>query len=507
MENVNTTKIEDAVVAVAKKNNGQFCVKDIIDFLGFEDKENRLSDRISSSLQVDERFFYDEDDNFTSKNVFFNGKSFVITPSEREIDDNILIPGHRFLPFVNAEIFPSEIELIDKKAAKKIQTVCLKDSIQELFPYHILMGAEQISDFFIAESEENKNLREMKIERDKITLNVFDMSDFYQSCNFESDDALLCKIKNYDKGVIEIQYLPGKERKEKNLEKFVDFYTAALGEVIERFANYLELHEQLAWGFFEGRDDSLFGKNGASLDEFLKMAEDLEIAFDEGHALFVKKGSAFGHDHDCHDDDCDCHGEHHHHHESEDSDDYSPYNLPDGVGISKGAIGSIEDILLEIGSTLSLDEIDAYMLDFCSVNNHEFHELFARMFNKEALSYADEAQEMVFLNYLEDRFENFISAYDPVADKDKMALRSLILEITDNRNDFFEYLKSTDIDENAKIEAELKKIAEASLHLSSILRLLNDPAYEISEDESEKMENSIEDLEIIIQDTIEKIKL
>ena len=186
-------------------------------------------------------------------------------------------------------------------------------------------------------------------------------------------------------------------------------------------------------------------------------------------------------------------------------DSYS--ELPDGVGISKGAVGSIEDILIEIGSTLSLAEIDAYMLDFCSMNNHEFHEVFVCMFNKEHLDYADEAQEMVFLNYLEDRFENLISTYDPVADKDKISLRSLILEITDSRNEFFEELKTLNVEESKEVEAELKKIAEASLHLNNILQLLNNPGYELAEVEAEKMESAIEDLEIIIQDAIENVKL
>jgi hypothetical protein len=228
------------------------------------------------------------------------------------------------------------------------------------------------------------------------------------------------------------------------------------------------------------------------------MADDIEIAFDDGYAVFVRK--THGH---VHDENCGCGKEHHHDLEDEDNGDF----LPDGIGISKGAVNSIEDILIEIGSTLSLAEIDAYMLDFCSMNNHEFHEVFVRMFNKEHLDYADEAQEMVFLNYLEDRFENLISTYDPVADKDKISLRSLILEITDSRNEFFEELKTLNVEESKEVEAELKKIAEASLHLNNILQLLNNPGYELAEDETEKMESAIEDLEIIIQDAIENVKL
>ena len=496
MESINIQKIEDTVSILLGKNAGKFSVAEVVKELSVNDSEGKIADRIKGSLELDERFYYDEDNNFICKGEFFNGKSFVVTPTEREIDENILIPGHRFLPFVNNEIFPSEIELISKIDGKKIETVILRDSVPELIPYHILMGAEQISDFFVAESSENKNLRDMSGTREKIVLNVFNMKQFYKAVNFKSGDALLCKIKDYDNGVIEVQYLPAKERQEQNIEKFVADYTSAISKVIERFSNYLELHEQLGWGFYEGRDDSLFGAEGASLDEFLAMADDLEIAFDDGYAVFVRKTS--GH---IHDENCDCG---HHHDEDEDFD--SDF-LPEGIGISKGAVNSIEDILIEIGSTLSLAEIDAYMLDCCSVNNREFHEVFARMFNKESLNYADEAQEMIFLNYLEDRFENLSSTYDPVADKDKMSLRSLILEITDSRNEFFEYLKSTDIDENPTVEKELKKIAEASLHLSNILQLLNNPGYDLSEDEAEKMEASIEDMEIIIQDAIEAIKL
>lgn len=492
MQNINTQKIEDAVSQLIKDKSGAFNVAQIVAILGVDDKDGKVSERVVNSLQIDGRFFFDAQDNFYSKTKFFNNKSFVITPTAREINDGILIPGHRFIVFVDDNIFPSEIQLKEKDAEDFCKSKAMSDTIEELFSYHLLMGAEQISDFFIAENPDNKNLHELDIMNDKLTLNVFDLKKFYNLNKFSVGDALICKVKNYEKGIIEFQYLAKVDRKEKNIEKFVATYNDSIKCVIDIFENYLELHEQLSWGFFLGKDSNLFGAKGASLDEFIKMTDALEIAIDNGHAILINKLP----DSELHSEKSDS--------DFDDEDNYD-INLPDGVGVSSGEISSIEDILHEIGSTLSLNEIDSYILDACSMRNSEFTDFYNRAFNHENLKFADEAQKMVLLNYLEDRFETLQNTYDTIADESKANLRSLILEITDSRNEFFDYLKSIDFNVDKLPAKQMKKIAEATLHLSNILQLLNNPAYELNEDEADHMANSIESMEAILEDTIESV--
>ena len=46
------------------------------------------------------------------REAFFTGRKFLITPETWEIEAGILIPGHRFVPYLDPEVFPSETVLI-----------------------------------------------------------------------------------------------------------------------------------------------------------------------------------------------------------------------------------------------------------------------------------------------------------------------------------------------------------------------------------------------------------
>ena len=57
-----------------------------------------------------------EDDLYITKSGCFTGRQFGIKPTKYEVDHNILIVGHRCVPFIDGDIYPFEIKFIfDKK--------------------------------------------------------------------------------------------------------------------------------------------------------------------------------------------------------------------------------------------------------------------------------------------------------------------------------------------------------------------------------------------------------
>ena len=78
----------------------------------------------------------------------FTNAEFIIVPDAFEIENNILIPGHRFVPFMHPELFPSDITLRES-GARKAQSLREFSGIAEnIIKYHLLMGAETLFDFF-----------------------------------------------------------------------------------------------------------------------------------------------------------------------------------------------------------------------------------------------------------------------------------------------------------------------------------------------------------------------
>ncbi|UKI31469.1 MAG: hypothetical protein L6W00_27460 [Lentisphaeria bacterium] len=107
--------------------------------------------------------------------------------------------------------------------------------LSQVFHYHLLLGSEQVFDFFLADSPANAGIRNSAKPTDLVTLNVFDLGDFYREHDFRKGDALLCKVTDYDAGHVQFRYLSGDERRESDLAAFVQQFDKALDQVIDRF--------------------------------------------------------------------------------------------------------------------------------------------------------------------------------------------------------------------------------------------------------------------------------
>ena len=65
-----------------------------------------------SVLEDNTQIFSDEVYGYTPRQAYFSGAKFMISPTREEIDSDILIPGHRFIPFYSKEILPWDCRLI-----------------------------------------------------------------------------------------------------------------------------------------------------------------------------------------------------------------------------------------------------------------------------------------------------------------------------------------------------------------------------------------------------------
>lgn len=480
-QTISAIQIAEAVAAAQTAGDGRFSLSSVLKLLPGR-KTRALTERVRRELEGDEAFFFDEDDQYTLREAFFRDSSFLITPDELEIDEGILFPGHRFSAFMPAEVFPSEVELCEA-GGEKIRQRNFAGPLLQVFPYHLLMGSEQVFDFFIAEHEGNRRLAQKAGGAEKVTLRVFDLKAFYRRHDFSTGDALRCRVVDYRRGVFFFDYVSGDERKNAALVKFCDDYAAGMAKVIARFGAYLDIPEQLAWGFFYS-PAALRTAAGAtaSLDEFIKNTQALEINYDAGHSvLTLRRGG-----------------------EDDGGDD--GYAVPEGVSVSKGCVDSLEALLKSVGSVLTLAEIDAYILESCHYRELDFDTFFDRCFGSESLDFVDDAQEAVFYNYVEDRWEDLTGNYNRVDDEPKAETRNAILELIDNRSRCLGELRSRGANAGDLCEEKLGRLAEVSRYLQELLTLLNDPGCFPSEEELEAMNETIAGIAETQNDIIESIE-
>ena len=471
-----TAEIESALCQLMQKKNAGISSVDLCNFLGGDPSDKELDRRLMHFLIGDDTLYSLDDEIFFKRSDFFNGKTFVIVPTADEIEKNILIIGHRFQTFMNPEIFPSDLTV--KYGRKNIAKKPVNEKLEEIFPYHMLMGAEQLSDFFIGEDESNAHWKSKAGFAVKVRFNVLDMKDFYTENQFKNNDALLFEIKDYDKGVFKISTVTSDERNADEIKKWCRDFEDKIGDVADKYESYLDLPEQLRMAFFSGQN-RFFGKNGASLDEFIRSAESVEIVFDSDHTILMRK-----------------------------DDDYNSNGaIPEGLSISGGESSSLGAILKSVGSSLTEIEVDSFILESCFDRDKDFNAFLNKVFDFEKLKFSDEAQQTVFLNFLEERFEYLSENYNRFNDEEKAPLRSRILEVTSARNDFFNYIKTLDIDEKNIPQDEMKKIAAGTIHLNNILQMLNDERHDLSEDEKDAIFDAVESAEDILNDSMETLEI
>ena len=157
-------------------------------------------------------------------------------------------------------------------------------------------------------------------------------------------------------------------------------------------------------------------------------------------------------------------------------------------------------MLKEVGSPLTPDEIDGFILDNCAARDLTFDRFFARAFPHGELDYADEAQEAVFLNVLEERFEELTENYNRLMDESKAPLRSTIMELVEERLD---YLDSEEHDhDHGHDHCHCHELDKVFAVLRTILKQLNTENFDPTEEEldqlSAKVENCADKLEKIM---------
>jgi len=489
-------QIEDAVTAARLCGSGTFTVNDVLARLPKQEKE--LPERVENLLESDSAFFSDGSGTYTGRAEFFTGGEFLITPDDREIEDGVLFPGHRFTAYVSPDVFPSDVVLIHEEDQSRVRRKTVTGTLAEIFHYHLLLGSEQVFDYFVAEHPENEALQDGPGADCPVKLNVFDLKKFYHSVDFAGGDALLCRVEDWQQGTIKFRYLPGDNRRHNDRAAWIDDCTDAIIEVINRFADYPDIPEQLAWTFFHGGKKLLTAPQG-SLDELIRETRSVEIGLEGGHAHLIRQQQeddvpvdagtdmpALHCDHGCdhdgdhdHDHDHDCDRDHEHVH--------AAHDIPEGFGISRGETEDLGRLLRDIGLSHTPAEVDAYILDNCFYRELEYQDFYARCFGREQLDFADDAQEAIFHNFIEDRWEQLSGNYDRVADEIKAPVRSAVLEIVDERLEFFHALKQSGIAPDSLPETAFRQLASIGVYLDHLLRLLNSPAGNLILEEAEEM--------------------
>ena len=409
--------------------------------------------------------FFRDGDRVCRRESVFRGREFLITPETWEIAEGVLIPGHRFVPYLDPEVFPSEVVL--RTGRRRIRTREASFAMARLVGCFALLGSEQMLDVLMAESPKNGALRSGVRGDSEVELTVFDLADFYREHEFEEGDALKCEVVDYAKGEVRFTFLSGSDRSAAEKRRFIAAFDDACAVALRDAEDYLDIPEILARSFFLGGE--ALKSPGASLDEFIRESLKIVLGSDaEGHSELRAAGDQ--------------------------EDDGEPTVIPEGISISSGEIGTLPAMLKATCSAVTPEELDGFILDACATREMDFATVFGRAFRGRDPEFADAAQEAVFMNAVEDRFEELTQHYDRVDDELKAPLRSDVMEAVEERLAFFS--EAADLERGAEALApeKLHRLAAVAARLGEVLKLLNREDFIPDAHEIEHLEARLEAL-------------
>jgi hypothetical protein len=388
----------------------------------------------------------------------YKGARFLVKPTEEEIDRGILIPGHRFLPFINIEFTPLGASVFDGRRQIPVKTEQI--SIEELKPavsyYPMPMPEYLIDDGNTLEVYSDYS------DDDLVTIGVYDLTSFYKKHKFKYGDSIIFKLKDFVKGVLEISYKSAEEHLADmgSILRWVALMDEGLKRSLDVFRYMAFADDQLNFAYL-AESDFLLNNPVIDIPGFLQLSKNIHISYINDNAVFSSNE---------HPDLADAFS---------DFDHFSEY-MNEMTQMDPDSLDTIDDILKFIGHDLIEEEVKAYMYDELFHKGASFEAVWQRCFEDTSAAFAEfsclEDNLRILMKKL---WKSVKSDYKPENDKLKGPLREEYLKIKDSHNRWLRKIVTGN--EKVFLSDDLLEIAKLSRCLSEfIIRCNYDFPYEIN---------------------------
>lgn len=251
----------------------------------FLEKQGIVSfpDNFGSYIETHPNVFKVSKKQYLSRAGCFTGRYFAIKPTKFEIDNGILIPGDRCMPFVDPEMLPDELTFfVDNKP---VETCVNEFPLAELLKHYNLYGEEYSAQYLAMDScNADKNFAETDFMLPSVMkLTVLDMKKLYKKWNFTYGDWIRVYLMDWDEGLLVME--PRCEHKTNRFEETASeqkraewnkTFEKALEESLRTYGPCGSIEEQLAYVFVDNMF-ALTGPDCGSVEEFLSQSEKIGI--------------------------------------------------------------------------------------------------------------------------------------------------------------------------------------------------------------------------------------
>ena len=385
----------------------------------------------------------------------YKNAQFCIKPTEEELDLGILVPGHKFTPFLEWDISPAEANIYFKHNLLPIkkEKFLISDFIKYIsyYPYGIDSylddeGTEFDPEFFKPD--------------DSLAVSVFNFGEFYREHNFQYGDFLVFTVKNYIKGEFSVEYRSAEAgiADMGTILRWIALMEDGLEEALQYYQYLLTSDEQLHFAFLKNKE-FLLQYPVIHINGFLELSNRIKITSLNGSPLFISKDSKLEIDSTLS-------------HKFDDSNLQNIFNEISDKDIEK--LETLDDILMYLGHDLTSEELEAYMRDELFHKSKSFENVWNRCFDDKAVEFEEFALLEDNLRTQSKKLWNKIfEKYDAEADEEFGEIREKVLLIKDNHLKWIRNMMQQTNDIDKLLNEDFVKLAELSSYLSAVIASLN----------------------------------
>jgi hypothetical protein len=360
-------------------------------------------------LDMHPGIFYDEDrDIYVPRGVYFRGGRFRVNPTPEEIEAGALIMGHRLIPFApyGADAADCRLHL---PGGRELRRKKINWTLEQYQRYFSLLGMQIMMETLVMSDPESASRLATHLPslETRLRLTVFDAEELYRKRNLKEGGALIFTVLSYVPPRYEVAYEPRTEiglAKEKE-QQWSESFGRALEQVFRLLGPGALLYNQVAWAYFlAGRE--LVEDASGSVGSYLRSNPELELHQPESQCFLWPKGRSFEYW----------------------AEAFQRRQLLAPVG----DCGTLEEILDDVRTPISVAVLEAYMRDALYAGVQELNPVLQRCsMSPDSLAFYDEVQAAAYRKLVGQLWKQVRGEYSRTADHHSGKCRAVILEAID----------------------------------------------------------------------------
>ncbi|MCQ2572806.1 MAG: hypothetical protein MJ182_02795 [Treponema sp.] len=274
------TDIEEASIKFLRNRLEPFTAEDFRKFL--KSYKMKLSvEEVEDILYAADWIFSLKGGYFISRAGAFTNQWFSFKPTKEEVEAGAFVPGHRFIPFIDASIFPYQATVVFEERPVPVTSIDISSNLA--LDLHAYFG-EGYDIPYILNDPANSAVSISSVQYGLpsfMTLTAFSLQPFVEK-GFQLGDRLLCRVTNWDLSIIEARIVKNTRtgfkmsREDLEREEWYEHFEEALVTRMDRWGPMGSIEDQLSLLFLE-EQRTLCTENCGSIEDFLEHTSKIDI--------------------------------------------------------------------------------------------------------------------------------------------------------------------------------------------------------------------------------------